>query len=364
MKSVLIKNFKNKKVLITGHTGFKGSWLTMWLNILGARIVGISNNFPSSPNHYKLLNLNKKILSKNLDIRNLKSLVKFIKKYQPDYVFHLAAQSIVKVAYENPIKTWSTNSIGTVNILESLRQLKKKCVAVIITSDKCYENLEIKRGYRENDRLGGKDPYSASKAAADIAIRSYISSFFSHKKNKVFIATARAGNVVGGGDWSSNRLIPDCVRSWSKKKKVIIRSPYSTRPWQHVLEAIYGYLTLAINLNKNSNLHGEAFNFGPSNHQNYKVVSVIKLMKKYWQNVSWKIHKNNNKIFKESSLLKLNSQKSNKILKWRSVLTFQENISLVANWYKNFYLNSKQAYRLTSSQIELYHEILSKRATK
>jgi CDP-glucose 4,6-dehydratase len=363
VQSILIKNFKNKKVLITGHTGFKGSWLTVWLTILGAKVAGISNCFPSSPNHYKLLNLNKKILSKNLDIRNLLALRRFIKKYQPDFVFHLAAQSIVKTAYENPIQTWSTNTIGTVNILESLRQLKKKCTAVIITSDKCYENLEIKRGYRENDRLGGKDPYSASKTSADIAIRSYISSFFCHRNNKIFIATARAGNVIGGGDWSPNRLIPDCIRSWSTKKKVLIRSPHSTRPWQNVLEAIYGYITLAINLNKNSSLHGEAFNFGPSNYQNYKVISVIKLMKEYWQNVSWKFHKND-KIFKESSLLKLNSQKAKKYLKWKSVLTFKENISLVVNWYKNFYLNSKQAYKLTSSQIELYQKILTKRALK
>jgi len=364
MRSILIKNFRNKKVLITGHTGFKGSWLAMWLNIIGARVAGISNNFPSTPNHYKLLNLNKKIVSKNLDIRNLENLKKFIKKYQPDFVFHLAAQSIVKVAYENPIQTWSTNAIGTVNILESLRQLKKKCIAIIITSDKCYENLEIKRGYHENDRLGGKDPYSASKASADIAIRSYISSFFSHKNNNVLIATARAGNVIGGGDWSPNRLIPDCVRSWSKKKKVLIRSPNSTRPWQHVLEAIYGYIILAINLNKNKNLHGQAFNFGPANNQNYKVISVIKLMKGYWHNVSWKLYKNNNKTFKESSLLKLNSQKAKKKLKWTSVLTFKENISLVINWYKNFYLNSKQAYKLTSDQIEIYQKILNKRITK
>jgi CDP-glucose 4,6-dehydratase len=364
MQSILIKNFRNKKVLITGHTGFKGSWLALWLNILGARVAGISNNFPSSPNHFKLLNLNKKILSKSLDIRNLEKLKKFIQKYQPDFVFHLAAQSIVKVAYENPIQTWSTNAIGTVNILESLRQLKKKCIAVIITSDKCYENLEIKRGYHENDRLGGKDPYSASKASADIAIRSYISSFFSHKNNNVFIAIARAGNVIGGGDWSPNRLIPDCIRSWSKKKKVLIRSPNSTRPWQHVLEAIYGYITLAINLCKNKNLHGQAFNFGPANNQNYKVISVIKLMKEYWQNVSWKLHKDDNKIFKESSLLKLNSQKAKKNLKWRSVLTFKENISLVTDWYKNFYVNPKQTYKLSSDQIEIYQKILNKRGTK
>jgi CDP-glucose 4,6-dehydratase len=362
--SILKKNFKGKKILITGHTGFKGSWLTVWLQILGAKVIGVSNGFPSFNNHYQLLNLDKKILNKNLDVRNLILLKKFVKKNQPDFVFHLAAQFIVNLSYKDPLKTWSTNTIGTINLLESLRQLKKKCVAIIIKSDKCYENLEIKRGYNEKDRLGGKDPYSTSKASADIAIRSYISSFFSHKKNKVHIATARAGNIIGGGDWSANRLIPDCVRSWSKKNKALIRSPHSTRPWQHVLEAIYGYITLAINLNKNPSLHGQAFNFGPANQQNYKVISVVKLMKKYWENVSWKLHKNNNKIFKESSLLKLNSHKAKKVLKWRSVLTFKENISLVANWYKNFYLDSKQAYKLTSSQIVFYQDILNKRASK
>jgi CDP-glucose 4,6-dehydratase len=360
----LKKSFKGKKILITGHTGFKGSWLAVWLKILGAKVIGISNNFPSSPNHYQLLDLDKEIFSKNLDIRNLILLKKFIKKIKPNYVFHLAAQSIVNLSYKDPLKTWSTNTLGTINLLESLRVLKNKCVAVIITSDKCYENLEIKRGYNENDRLGGVDPYSASKASADIAIKSYIKSFFSHKNHKIFIATARAGNVIGGGDWSPNRLIPDCARSWSRKKKVLIRNPYSTRPWQHVLEAIYGYIILAINLNKNSSLHGEAFNFGPASNQNYKVVSVIKLMKEYWQNVSWKFYKNKNKIFKESSLLKLNSQKAKKILKWKSVLTLKENISLVANWYKKFYLDPKQAYKLTSNQIEFYQNILNKRSIK
>jgi len=361
---MLNKFFKGKKVLITGHTGFKGSWLTVWLEILGAKVIGVSNGFPTYPNHYQLLNLDKKILNKNLDIRNLSLLKSFVKKNQPDFVFHLAAQSIVNLSYKDPLKTWSTNTLGTINLLESLRQLKKKCIAIIITSDKSYENLEIKRGYNEKDRLGGKDPYSASKASADIAISSYVNSFFSHKNNKVFIATARAGNVIGGGDWSLNRLIPDCVRSWSRKNDVLIRSPHSTRPWQHVLEAIYGYITLSINLNKNPNLHGQAFNFGPENYQDYKVISLVKLMKKYWENVSWKLHKNNNKIFKESSLLKLNSQKAKKILKWRSILTFKENIFLVANWYKNFYLNSKQAYKLTSSQIEFYQDILKKREKK
>jgi CDP-glucose 4,6-dehydratase len=362
--NLLSQTFSNKKVLITGHTGFKGSWLSTWLEILGAKVLGISNNFPSNPSHYKLLNLNKKIISKNLDIRNLKTLKKFIKKNRPDFVFHLAAQSIVKVAYDSPIRTWNTNTIGTINLLESLRILKKKCVAVIITSDKCYENFETKRGYRENDQLGGKDPYSASKASADIAIRSYINSFFSSKKNKTLIATARAGNVIGGGDWSDNRLIPDCVRSWSKKKKVTIRSPHSTRPWQHVLEVIYGYIILAANLSKNSSLHGEAFNFGPSNSRNLNVISVVKLMKNHWQDVSWNLSKKKNKFLKESELLNLSSQKAKKKLKWRSVLTFQENISLVANWYKKFYLDPKNVYKITSEQINKYQEILLKRSIK
>lgn len=358
---IILKNqFKNKRVIVTGHTGFKGSWLVAWLDILGAKITGISNGYPSSPCHYKFLKFKRKIININIDIKNLESIKKIFKKYQPDFVFHLAAQSLVNKSYEDPVNTWLTNTIGTVNILESLRILKKKCVAVIITSDKCYDNLEIKRGYDESDKLGGKDPYSASKASADIAIRSYVNSFFT-KNNNVFIATARAGNVVGGGDWSFNRLIPDCVKSWSKKSKVLIRNPYSTRPWQHVLEAIFGYISLAVNLSKNPSLHGEAFNFGPSNIQNHNVISVVKLIKKYWKDASWTISKKNNKIFKESVLLKLNSKKAKKIINWKSVLTFRENIFFVTEWYKNFYANPKQAYKLTVNQIRQYQIILKKR---
>ena len=262
-----------------------------------------------------------------------------------------------------PKYTFETNTIGTLNILECLRELKKKCVIILITSDKVYKNLEVSRGYKEIDILGGVDPYSASKVAAELIIKSYIKSFFSNKNN-ILIAVARAGNVIGGGDWSKDRLIPDCVKAWSKKKSARIRNPNSTRPWQNVLEAVFGYITLAINLSKKKTLHGEAFNFGPRNHQNYSVISVVKLMKKYWDNVSWKLHKSNYKIFKESSLLKLNSQKAKKILKWKSVLTFKENIFLVSDWYKNFYLNSKEAYKLTSDQIEFYQKILKKRAIK
>jgi CDP-glucose 4,6-dehydratase len=356
----LNSHFKKKKVIVTGHTGFKGSWLVAWLNLLGAKVTGISNGYTSSPSHYKFLNL-KGVNNKKIDIKNLNLVKKIFKEFQPDFVFHLAAQSIVKNAYDQPLNTWSTNTIGTVNVLEALREVKKKCIAIIITSDKAYENLEIKRGYNENDRLGGKDPYSASKASADIAIKSYVDSFFSSKKNKVFIATARAGNVVGGGDWSENRLIPDCIRSWSIKNKVIIRNPNSTRPWQHVLEAVYGYILLAINLYKNKALHGEAFNFGPPNNQNYKVITLVKLMRDNWKNVFWKILKSKKRDHKESNLLKLNSKKAYVKLNWKSVLRFKETVFFVSDWYKNFYMNPKKTQQLTINQIKKYQKIINLR---
>ena len=352
--------FKNKVVIVTGHTGFKGSWLVTWLNLLGAKVTGISNGYTSSPSHYKFLKL-KKVKNRTVDIKKINSVKRIFRSCQPDFVFHLAAQSIVKKSYDEPLNTWSTNTIGTINVLESLREVKKKCIAVIITSDKAYENLEINRGYSENDRLGGKDPYSASKASADIAIRSYVESFFNTKKNKVFIAIARAGNVIGGGDWSVNRLIPDCIRSWSKNNKVIIRSPNSTRPWQHVLEAVYGYILLAINLYKNKKLHGEAFNFGPPNQQNYKVITLVKLMKNNWKNVFWKVVKSKKKNYKESSLLKLNSKKANIKLNWKSVLKFKETVFFVSDWYKNFYIDPKKTQELTIGQINKYQKIINTR---
>ena len=242
--------------------------------------------------------------------------------------------------------------------------MNKNCVAVIITSDKSYKNLEIKRGYKENDILGGRDPYSASKASAELAIQSYISSFFPFQKTKVLIGIARAGNVIGGGDWSDNRLIPDCVKSWSKNKKVLIRSPRSTRPWQHVLEATYGYLLLASSLKKNKKLHGEVFNFGPSNIKNYSVITVVKLIKKYWKETSWTVKKNRKKIFHESNLLKLNSNKAKAKLKWKSILSFTETIGMVAEWYKSYYSKPKKIYNVTLNQIMKYNQLLKKRSIK
>jgi CDP-glucose 4,6-dehydratase len=356
------KQYKNKKVLVTGHTGFKGSWLTSWLVLLGAEVIGLSIDIPTNPSHFKAIKLQNKINHKKMDIRNLKLLKKTFKKHQPDYVFHLAAQAIVKKSYLDPIYTWETNTIGTLNVLESLREVKKSCIAVIITSDKSYKNLEINRGYNENDILGGKDPYSASKASAELAIQSHISSFFPLKKTKVFIGIARAGNVIGGGDWSENRLIPDCVKSWSKNKRALIRNPKSTRPWQHVLEAVSGYLLLASTLKRNKKLHGEAFNFGPDNTNNYSVIFLVKLIKKYWKVTSWKLSKKRKKGFYESNLLKLNSNKAKIKLKWKCILSFAETISMVADWYKNYYSKPKKMHEISLNQIRKYEKLLKKRS--
>ncbi len=262
-------------------------------------------------------------------------------------------------SYRDPLLTWQSNVFGTLNILESLRKLKNKCNVVIITSDKCYFNREIHYGYKETDVLGGKDPYSATKASAEILIKSYVNSFFSNK-SKIRIATARAGNVIGGGDWAGNRIIPDCVRSWSNNKKAKLRNPNSTRPWQHVLEAVGGYLCLAINLANNKKIHGESFNFGPSLSKEHSVLELVNIMSKYWSNVSWEKTPKSKQKFFESELLRLNCKKANKLLKWKTVLKFDELISMVADWYK-YYLNNKNTLVITSQQIKKYQSLAVKR---
>jgi len=353
MINILKKNFYKKRIVVTGHSGFKGSWLTLWLKTYNAKIMGISNKILTSPNHFEELKIKKKINDKKIDIKNLNKLKNTIKKFKPDYLFHFAAQSIVSKSYEDPIDTWQTNTMGTLNVLETLKSFKHNCVAVIITSDKCYRNFEIKRGYSENDILGGNDPYGGSKAAAEIGIKIYFESFLKNKKN-IKIGVARAGNVIGGGDWTSNRLIPDCIKSWSKKRIVKIRNLNSTRPWQHVLEAVYGYMLLSTMLKKNTNLNGQAFNFGPKNKSNYSVNSVLFHAKKKWNNAKW-INKKKPKSFGESSLLKLNSNKVKKALRWECVLNFSETIGLTINWYKNFYnKNYKSVEDLSIKDLEYY----------
>jgi len=350
----LKKFFKNKTVIVTGHTGFKGSWLTLVLINLGARVVGISNDIPTKPAFFQILKLNKKIKDLRADVRDLKTIKKIFMRHKPDFIFHLAAQSLVKQSFKYPVNTFTTNFVGTLNILESLRELKKKCVSVIITSDKSYKNFEIDRGYKENDILGGEDPYSASKGSAELVIQSYCNSFF--KGNKKKIVVARAGNVIGGGDWSKDRLVPDCIKSWSKRKKVILRNPHSTRPWQHVLEAVVGYLTLAIKLSKKSRIHGEAFNFGPNNKDNKSVLNVVKEMKKSWKAVSWTIRKSRKAKY-ESKLLKLNSNKAKLKLNWTTNLNFKEMIKMTTNWYKNFYEKKENNFEFSIKQILNYQKI-------
>ena len=353
------ENFLNKTVVVTGHTGFKGSWLTAWLKNMGAKVIGISLDPPTTPSHFISADIANGIIDQRIDIRSSQGIEESIVESSPDFVFHLAAQPIVAQSYENPIETWNVNVFGTINILEALRRLDKACSAVIITSDKCYKNVEWTWGYRENDSLGGSDPYSASKGAAEIAISSYIQSYFPLETSKVRISSARAGNVIGGGDWATGRIIPDCVEAWAKGDFVTLRNPFSTRPWQHVLEPLGGYLSLASQLTKRPELHGEAFNFGPAADQNYTVLALVEKMSEYWPKVRWKEAGDIEKIseFYESGLLKLNCDKALHLLNWKAILGFEETIRLTANWYHSFYSNPEKIGSITESQINEYQEL-------
>jgi len=357
----MLNSFVNKTVVVTGHTGFKGSWLTAWLKILGARVIGISLNPPTSISHFDAANISQDIDDCRIDIRNSIELKEKILSACPDYVFHLAAQPIVSQSYDDPLETWNTNVIGTINLLEALRGLKKKCTAIIITSDKCYDNVEWEWGYRETDALGGPDPYSASKGAAELAIKSYVKSYFNGSENNIRLASARAGNVIGGGDWAAHRIVPDCIKAWGDNQIVQLRNPLSTRPWQHVLEPIGGYLILASALNDKTELHGEAFNFGPPAHQNHSVLSLVTEMSKYWPKVKWKDVSKNKETFYESGLLKLNCDKALHFLNWQAILDFQRTVELTTQWYKSFYEDSKVIATVTNTQIKYYQDLISKK---
>ena len=356
--------YAGKNVLVTGHTGFKGSWLISWLKKLGANVNGISIGIPTTPSHYSAANLKSIIVEKFIDIRNIDALTNAFLSFEPDFVFHLAAQPLVRVSYENPVDTFSTNIMGTINILESLRKLKKPCSAVIITSDKCYDNVEWEWGYRETDKLGGPDPYSASKGAAEIIIQSYVKSFFSSSDCLVKVASARAGNVIGGGDWAVDRIIPDCVKAWADNLSVVLRNPSSTRPWQHVLEPLSGYLLLALSLNSSQKLHGESFNFGPPAQQNQSVLQLVEEMSKYWKQVNWEINESKLNSRLESGLLKLNCDKALHFLHWHAAMGFNDTVKMTAEWYRDFYNHSKQISETTISQITLYEALAKEQGLK
>jgi len=346
--------YKNKKVLVTGHTGFKGSWLTTWLLNLGAEVAGYSIGIPTTPSHFIELGLENNINHYLGDIRDYNHLLKVCQEFKPEFIFHLAAQPLVRESYENPRETFDVNMIGTLNVLEVIRQLSDVVkVGVIITSDKCYDNVEWVYGYREDDRLGGEDPYSGSKGAAELIVKSYMHSFF--KQGFPNVCTTRAGNVIGGGDWAKDRIVPDIVRSWSENMAVEIRSPYSTRPWQHVLEPLSGYLCIGSELYEENSKHRNlAYNFGPDAKVNKNVGELIDEMKLLWMNSPGWINKYVNDGKKEANLLKLSCDRANIQLKWFPVLEFKETIDFTMSWYMNFYIHKNQVFEFTNNQINLY----------
>jgi CDP-glucose 4,6-dehydratase len=347
----LKKFYKNKKVFVTGHTGFKGSWLTSVLLKYGAKVIGYSQNDSKKKNYEMFVNY-KKVKNIYANILDFKKLKKSVQRHKPDIIFHLAAQPLVSESYTSPLKTFKTNMIGSINIMEVTRFCSSVKSLVMITSDKCYYNKEIKRGYKEEDTLGGDDPYSASKAAAEIAYNSFNKSFF-YKNKKIGVASARAGNVIGGGDWSKDRLIPDCIRAIIKGKNLIIRSPHATRPWQHVLEPISGYLILGKKLYEKPQVYSGSWNFGPKSNQTKNVKEVAKIVmrivdKKEKIKIIFK-----KGLFKESTLLKLNSNKANKKLKWKTRWTMGNSIKQSAIWY-DYYLNKRDVNKITQKQINHY----------
>jgi len=335
-----IKFWKNKKILIIGHTGFKGGWLTMILNLLGAKIYGISLQPDTNPNFYNLTNLKKYLVKdKKINIENYKLLNSEIKKIKPEIIFHLAAQSKVRDSYINPLKTITTNTLGTVNILEIFKNNKFIKTLLITTTDKVYKNTNNKRFFKETDELGGDDIYSASKSSIEIITNSYIKSFFSKSKERSIICL-RAGNVIGGGDWSKDRIIPDCIKAIKNKKSILLRNPKSIRPWQHFLEPLIGYIIVAEKIYKKKNNLGLAINFGP-NRSN--CVEVKRLTKKLVSNLILKnkiIERKSGDNFYEKQYLYLNSNKALKNINWKTILTFEQTIKLTAEWY-NIYLQKK-----------------------
>ena len=350
--------YKGRRVLVTGHTGFKGSWLTLWLLQLGAKVIGFSNSEKTKPSLFNILKLRTKISHYNGDISKFDQISKVVKKTQPEVIFHLAAQSLVKKSYKDPINTFQTNSIGTLNILKASEESKKIKAMVLITSDKVYKNIEINRGYKENDILMGNDPYSASKSCAELIINMYLNSYADKKKIKICVT--RAGNVIGGGDWSKDRIVPDLFKQWSKSKILKIRNPNSTRPWQFVLEPIGAYLHLgSLLLKKNEKINFQSFNIGPKKNVNKSVLQLIKLIQKDLINIKFSISRDKTK--KEAKLLRLNCRKVLRFTQWKPAYNFSKTVKDTVEWYKHYYLKSSNIIDFSNKQIENYVNFRNKK---
>jgi len=346
--------FKNKRILVTGDTGFKGSWLSSWLQYLGAEVSGFALPPERDYDHFHLLELDQTIQHRDGDIRDFSQILEFIKEINPEFVFHLAAQPLVRKSYNDPKATFDTNIGGSVNILEAVRSTPSVRVLVMITSDKCYRNKEWCWGYRENDELGGKDPYSASKAAAELVFTGYQNSFFD-KRPHFSAATARAGNVIGGGDWSADRIIPDCIRALEKNEPICLRNPQSTRPWQHVLEPLSGYLLLARHLYENPERYGRSsYNFGPDSREMHTVNDVAKELIAHWGSGEIKITKRDDDP-PEAGLLHLNCDKAHHELQWYPRWDFRTTIEKTASWYKSIQ-SGMDAKSVTRQQIMEFME--------
>lgn len=351
--------YENKKILITGHTGFKGGWLSLWLSMLGAKVVGYSLGPPSEPNLSEVIGLQRGLVEDiHGDVRELEKLYEVFSECRPDIVFHLAAQPLVRLSYEEPALTYETNVIGTVNVLEAARKTESVRAIVNVTSDKCYENQEWIWGYRENDPMGGHDPYSSSKGCAELVTSAYMNSFFSPEKygkdHQVGLASVRAGNVIGGGDWGEDRLVPDCVRALSKGKEIVIRYPGAIRPWQHVLEPLSGYLLVGAKLWADGPNYAGGWNFGPSDEEVWNVEEVVQECIRLWGHGSYR--PDPKKHVHEAYWLKLDCSKARIDLQWEPRYTIKQALEKTVEWYKIFYEGSKgtDMRKFAEGQIESY----------
>ncbi len=324
--------YNNRRILVTGHTGFKGSWLCLWLKELGARVFGLARAPETQPNHWDLLGLD--IEEERFDICDFSCLRAWLEKIRPELVFHLAAQSLVKKSYQNPLETWTTNVMGTVNLVEAARHIRETRAVLVVTTDKVYKNNEWPWGYREIDQLEGYDPYSASKAAAELVVNSYRNSFSGTSAGIPLIGTARGGNVIGGGDWAEDRLIPDLIRAMEAGKSLSIRHPGATRPWQHVLDCLSGYLLLGQKMLEGKREAADAWNFGPDQESNVQVVDMLRRIKDLWPEVSWQCDQG--PVEHEANYLYLDSSKSRKLLGWQPVWSLQEALEATIEWYKSY----------------------------